>query len=65
MGTGKLRRLHNITTLSKAIPTKYINKNVCEVCALLKIKKISQTDRGTGQIKPFKINFYRYLRTPS
>ncbi len=39
MGIGKLRRFYNITIFLKAIPTKYINEDVCEVYVLLKIKK--------------------------
>ncbi len=39
MGIEKLRRLYNIITLLKAIPTKYVNKDIYKVCVLLKVKK--------------------------
>ncbi len=57
MGTEKLRRFYNITTLSKAIPTKYINKNVCEVCALLKIKKYRKRTAASDKLNPLKLIF--------
>ncbi len=53
----KLRRFYNIITLSKAIPIKYINKDVCEVCALLKVKKYRKRTAAPNKLNPLKLIF--------
>ena len=61
MGTEKLRRFHNITTLLKNIPTKYINKDICEVYALSKIKKYHKRTAARNKLNLLKlisINIY-------
>src|SRR6266536_3251109 len=55
MGTGKLRRLYNITTLLKTIPIKYINKDIYKVCALLKIKKYRKRTAAPDKLNPLKL----------
>ncbi len=51
----KLRRFYNITTLLKVIFTKYINKDVCEVCALLKIKKYRKRITVSNKLNPLEL----------
>ncbi len=57
MGIRKLRRFYNITTLLKTILTKYINEDVCEVCALLKIKKYCKWTAVSNKLNSLKLIF--------
>ena len=62
MGIRKLRRFYNITTLLKTILTKYINEDVCEVCALLKIKKYRKRTAAPDKLNPLELIFMDICR---
>jgi hypothetical protein len=51
----KMRTLYTATTMKKAVPTKYASEEICDVCAVTKMKKRRTRTAAMRKLRPLEL----------